>query len=74
MKRQKETILRQYKDIPYTVIGHSLLTPAFAISLTGKGLKAIAEKIKEEDVVRILVDHKGRTEFTITSYEDENEK
>lgn len=41
-------------ELPYTVIGHSSLgTPSLHIALTGKGIKAIAAQVEDDDTVHI---------------------
>lgn len=44
----------EMKDLPYTVVGHTGIPhPVLSILLTGKGIKEIAKRIEDEDMVRI---------------------
>ena len=41
-------------DLPYTVIGHtSVPLPILSISLTAQGIKKLAKRTKNSDVIRI---------------------
>jgi len=53
------------EEIPYTLVGNSSLVKSFGITLTGKGVKAIADKIDTDEYLHIEIfdDH---TEFKIT--------
>lgn len=49
MKDKEITI----KDLPYTVVGStSIPTPKNSILFTAKGIKAIADKAEEDDLIR----------------------
>ena len=41
--------------LPYTIVGHTVLTPEFCLHLTGCGIKAIAEQVKDDDIVTIKI-------------------
>ena len=49
----------------YTIIGHSCLLPSFSLNLRGKGLKAIASMIEDEDTVRITIHDRGPYEIAV---------
>jgi len=50
---KKETEL---ENLPYTIVGHtSPPKPELSILLTGEGIKAIAERVTNNDRVRITV-------------------
>lgn len=58
-------ILREYEDIPYTVVGHSSLLEKFAIFLRGEGLKKIVEQMREGEDLRITVFTQNQAKFEI---------
>lgn len=69
--RTKRKMLIQYKDIPYTLIGNTRLTPQFTITLKGKGIKTIAEKMKDDDILNITVYNGDRaTDFELITEEE----
>ena len=52
------------EEIPYTIVGNTSLLESFDVTLTGKGIKAICEKMDIDEYLQIKVfnDH---TEFII---------
>ena len=54
-------ILKEYKDMPYTIIGHTSLMPKFRIFLRGDSLRTILEQMREGEDLRITVSEKGHT-------------
>jgi hypothetical protein len=62
-----ETIdLKQYKDIPCTIIGSTHIPESFVVTLTAEGIKAIAKKMKKNDCLRIeMFNGYKATEFKI---------
>jgi DNA polymerase III sliding clamp (beta) subunit (PCNA family) len=63
MEHWKEKELREYRDIPYTVVGYTSIPNHFDITLEAKGLKEIVKKMNDEDLLRIEVysNHKHPT-------------
>ena len=52
-------ILKEYEDMPYTIIAHTSLMPQFRIFLIGDSLKAILEQMRDGEDLRITVSEKG---------------
>ena len=61
----KERILREYKELPYTVCGSSCLSPSFSVLLTGEGIKKLASLMKSKDHLRITFYYDRQTEFKL---------
>ena len=55
MQEKHEREIKQYKDFPYTLMGHSSLPTEYEIFLTGKGLKKIVNQMREGEDLRITI-------------------
>jgi len=53
--------LKEYADIPYTLVGNTSLLTSFHIALTGKGVKEIAKKMSDEDTLDITISKTGHS-------------
>lgn len=70
------------KELPYTIVGHSSVPkPKIHITLTAKGIKAIAEQCEDGDYIYIdiwedITDHcnslKYHSQITVVKPEEEN--
>jgi len=65
---------REYKELPYTTVAHTILLPAFSITLTADGLKKLVEDCHDKDLVHITIRNGKRTKFEISKYITENEE
>lgn len=66
--------VKQYKDFPYTVIGHTCLTPSFSLFLQGSGLKEIVKLLRDGEDLRITVGEVSKFEIIDTHHKYEGLK
>ncbi len=66
--------LREYKELPYTVVGTTHLPEEYALVLTGKGLRKLASLITDEDDVRITITNNNFTKFEILPNDEKKPK
>lgn len=57
--------VRQYKEIPYTMIGHTTLNSEFSIFLRGDALKELIKLMREGEDLRITVSERNSPKFEI---------
>ena len=50
-----ERKLREYRELPHTVIGTTIIPQKFSLFLRGEGLKKIVEQMREGEDLRITV-------------------
>ena len=65
-KKEKDNF-REYKELPYTVVGHTSLLESFHIALKAEGLKKLIEGCHDEDMIHITVSGKEH-KFEISRY------
>jgi hypothetical protein len=53
--KEENKEIKQYKDFPYCLVGSSCIPDSFHITLEGKGIKAIAKLLKDEDLLHITL-------------------
>jgi len=71
MSYEKERIkLKQYKELPYTIVGHTPLMPSFNIGFKAGGLKKLVENCHDEDMIHITIHNKKSAEFAISKYKE----
>ena len=70
MYEDKEIMMREYKELPYTVVGTTPLIDSFHIAMKAKGLKKLIKNCHDEDMVHITVKNKELTEFRISKYKE----
>jgi hypothetical protein len=58
-------ILREYRDLPYTIIAHPSFVDSYSIFLTGKGLKKIVAAMREGEDLMIVIERDKRGHFEI---------
>lgn len=62
-----DEMIEQYKDFPYTIVGHTCLTPDFNITFEANGIKKIAKLLNKGDLLKITIHSDGKaTEFKIS--------
>ena len=49
-----EIVLRQYRDIPYTVFGCSSVPTTMEVAMKGDGLRAVVRQMRKGDDLRIV--------------------
>ncbi len=70
MYEDKEIVMQEYKELPYTVVKTTSLMDSFHIALKAEGLKKLIKNCHNEDLVHIIVKNKERTEFRISKYKE----
>ena len=58
-------LLKEYKELPYTLVGNTSLTTSFGITLTAEGLRKILEKAHDGDLVAITIHDKEYSDFEV---------
>lgn len=71
---ENERELKEYEDIPQTVIGHSCLLTKFSIFLRGSGLKEVVKKMRDGEDLRLTVSHEGVSTFEVVDTHDKYSK
>lgn len=60
---------KQYKDIPYTMVGHTSLPTQFHMALKAAGIKKILREAHDEDMLHITVFAENKaTEFELSKH------
>ncbi len=63
--------MKEYKELPYTVVGHTSLLDSFSYTLKAGGLKKLIENCHDEDLIQFTTSTKG-TEFRIHKWKEHN--